>query len=53
MKRIKSIIKGKQAYLVPGYPSDTYLRIADQLEIPIYGGLPSKCRYLSSKSGIR
>jgi len=53
MKRIRSIIEGKPAYLVPGYPSNSYLRIADQLGVPIYGGLPDKSRYLSSKSGIR
>lgn len=53
MKRIKSIIGSKTAYLVPGYPSNTYLRLAHMLNVPIYGGLPNKCRYLSSKSGIR
>lgn len=51
LKRIKNYIKNKTAYIVPGYPSNSYVRIADILDVPIYGGLPSQSIYLSSKIG--
>lgn len=38
---------------MPGYPSNNYMKIADLLSIPVYGTLPGKCRYFSSKSGMR
>jgi hypothetical protein len=53
VRRIKSLIKHKTAYLVPGNPSNTYLKLADLLSIPVYGGLPNVSQYLSSKVGCR
>lgn len=53
LRRIKSLIRHKTAYLVPGAPSNTYLKLADLLNLPIYGGLPNKAQYFSSKTGCR
>lgn len=53
LRRIKSLIRHKTAYLVPGAPSNTYLKLADALNLPIYGGLPNKAQYFSSKTGCR
>jgi hypothetical protein len=38
LKRIKSLIKNKDAYIVPGYPSNDDILLANELKIPILSG---------------
>ena len=42
VKRLKSMIKGKQAYIVPGYVSSDDIKLSIKLEIPILSGEPQK-----------
>lgn len=38
LKRIKSFIKNKPAYVVPQYNSNEYVKLCCYLDIPLYGG---------------
>lgn len=43
MKRIRSLIKGRQSYIVPGTtPSNDDIKISIMLQVPIHCGEPSK-----------
>ena len=42
LKRIKSMIKGKQAYIVPGQVSTDDIKLSIRLAIPIMSGEPQK-----------
>lgn len=42
IKRIKSMIKGKQAYIVPGQVSTDDIKLSIRLAIPILSGEPQK-----------
>mmetsp|Transcript_32961 Transcript_32961/g.24268 ORF Transcript_32961/g.24268 Transcript_32961/m.24268 type:complete len:168 (+) Transcript_32961:828-1331(+) len=53
IKRIKSLIKGKQAYIVPGIPSTDDIKLSITLSVPILCGEPSKTSLYSSKSGAK
>ncbi|KAM3133631.1 hypothetical protein pb186bvf_014318 [Paramecium bursaria] len=53
LKRIKQLIKGNTSYLIPGYPSNDDIKLADILNIPIYGGLPQLHQYYTTKSGCK
>lgn len=41
-KRLKSMIKGKQAYIVPGIVSSDDIKLSIKLKIPILSGEPQK-----------
>ena len=51
IKRIKKIIKNKEAYIFPGCVSNDDIKLSDILNIPIMGGEPQKTKILSTKSG--
>ena len=53
LKRIKSMIKGKQAYLVPGQVSTDDIKLSIRLAIPIMSGEPQKQHLYSTKSGAK
>jgi hypothetical protein len=42
MKRIKNLIAGKQAYIVPGVSSVDDIKLSVRLAIPIMTGDPNK-----------
>jgi hypothetical protein len=53
LQRIKSMIKGKQAYIVPGNVSTDDIKLSIRLAIPIMSGEPQKQHLYSSKSGAK
>jgi hypothetical protein len=53
LKRIQKIIKNKISYLVPGFPSNDDIKLATELDIPLYCGQPQQCLLNSSKSGAK
>ena len=54
MKRIRSLIKGRQSYIVPGTtPSNDDIKISIMLQVPIHCGEPSKQSLYSTKSGAK
>lgn len=40
LKRIKSIIKNRVSYIVPGYPSNDDIKLSHALGIPLMSGEP-------------
>ena len=40
IKRIKKLIKNKEAYLVPGFPSNDDIKLSSMLDVPILSGEP-------------
>jgi len=53
MKRIKSMIKGKQAYIVPGIISSDDIKLSIRFNIPMMCGEPQKHSLYSTKSGAK
>ena len=53
LQRIKSMIKGKQAYIVPGSVSQDDVKLSIRLAIPIFSGEPQKQHLYSTKSGAK
>ena len=53
VKRIKSLIKGKQAYIVPGIASNDDIKISIAITVPILCGEPAKSNLYSTKSGSK
>ena len=53
MKRIKNLIAGKQAYIVPGVSSIDDIKLSVRLAIPIMTGDPNKQHLYSTKSGSK
>ena len=53
MKRIKSMIKGKQAYMVPGVVSSDDIKLSIAFNIPLMSGEPQKQSLYSTKSGAK
>ena len=54
LKRIKSLVKGRQAYIVPGVsPSADDIKVSVMLQVPIMCGEPSKQSLYSTKSGAK
>jgi len=53
LKRLKSMIKGKQAYIVPGSISTDDIKLSIRLAIPILSGEPQKQHLYSTKSGAK
>jgi hypothetical protein len=47
------MIKGKQAYIVPGMPSTDDIKLSIMLSVPILAGEPSKQNLYSTKSGSK
>ena len=40
MRRIRTIIKGNHAYIVPGYPSNDDIKLSNALQVPLFSGEP-------------
>ncbi len=53
LKRIKTLIKGKQAYIIPGAVSTEDIKVSIALGIPILCGEPQKIQSMSTKSGAK
>lgn len=51
--KIKNLIQGKQAYIVPGIQSIDDIKLSIRLAIPILCGEPSKQHLYSTKSGAK
>jgi hypothetical protein len=51
IKRVKKIIKNKEAYIVPGYPSNDDIKVAGVFGVPILAGEPQRAKVFTSKSG--
>ena len=51
LKRIKQIISGKYAYIIPSFPSVEYINISIELNIPLFGPQQSLAKIYSTKSG--
>ena len=50
---IKSMIKGKQAYIVPGMLSTDDIKLSIAFNIPLLAGEPQKQSLYSTKSGAK
>ena len=48
--RLKNLIKGKDAYIVPGVMSESDLALADELDVPVLGTDPHSVRLYSTKT---
>lgn len=53
LKKIKNLVRLKNAYIVPGIVSNDEITLSLKLDIPILCGEPQKMRLYSSKSGSR
>jgi IQ domain-containing protein H len=50
---MKSMIKGKQAYIVPGVVGSDDIKLSIKLKVPIMSGEPQKNSLYSTKSGAK
>lgn len=53
VKRLLSMVKGKQAYIVPGPVGSDDIKLSIKLQIPILSGEPQKQTLYSTKSGAK
>jgi hypothetical protein len=53
LKRIRELLKGRPAYIVPGTTSHDDVKVSLALGIPVLCGEPQKAQLYSSKSGCR
>lgn len=52
-KRMKSMIKGRHAYIVPGVVGSDDIKLSIKLKVPILSGEPQKNSLYSTKSGAK
>ena len=53
IKRIRQLIRGKTAYIVPGYPSSDDVKLSHLLQVPLMGGDPQNQFVCSTKSASK
>lgn len=53
LRRVRNLIRGRPAYLVPALPSAEDLDVADQLGVPLLAPEPEVAQLYSSKSGAK
>uniref|UniRef100_A0A1I8J0H5 IQ motif containing H n=2 Tax=Macrostomum lignano TaxID=282301 RepID=A0A1I8J0H5_9PLAT len=53
LKRIRNLIQGRPAVIIPGYPCQDDLAVADKLDVPILCPEPQVAQLYGTKSGAR
>ena len=53
LNKIKKIVNGSYAYVVPSVPSMEFVPLCHYLNLPLYSGNPQKMLYFQHKSGTK
>lgn len=53
LKRIRTLIRNKPAYIVPGVPSKDDIKLSNALEVPLFSGSPQVQQVHCTKSGAK